>query len=198
MSTSSKSVFKIAGSAIAFFAVISTADAGPGGSARLIERLDTDGSGTVSQAEYVEARSARLERKFDRRDANEDGFITEDEAGGSSSDSTNELRACVRASLGYGGKPTWEERLAEVDTNLDGAIDLGEYTAAAQAKALETFTELDSDASGDVTQAEFEAAKDARKAERQQRREEKSAAREACADQLGIELPTRGSRRRQG
>lgn len=162
----------------------------------MIERMDADSSGTISLTEYITARSARLEKKFDRRDKNDDGSITEDEVGGRNANSS-ELRECILASLGESGKPTWEERLAEVDTNLDGAIDLGEFSTEATAKAQDNFASIDSDASGDITEAEIEAARETRKAERKQRRAEKRAARTACADQLGIELPAKRARKQR-
>ncbi len=196
MSIPTKSLSLITASVVALGAMVSTAQAGPGGAARMIERMDTDASGTISLAEYTEARSARLERKFDRRDKNDDGSITEDEVGRRNANSS-ELRECIQASLGESGKPTWEERLAEVDTDFDGAIDLGEFTTAAIAKAQENFASIDSDASGDITEAEIAAARETRKAERQQKRAEKRAAKTACAEQLGIELPVKRNRQQR-
>lgn len=48
---------------------------GPMGGGRMLQRLDTDGDGTVSRAEY----RAQAIKRFDRLDANHDGFIDQSE-----------------------------------------------------------------------------------------------------------------------
>ena len=49
-----------------------------GGHGKMLKRLDTDNDGKVSKAEALAAAAAR----FDRADANKDGFITEEEVKG--------------------------------------------------------------------------------------------------------------------
>ena len=46
---------------------------------RMFARLDSDGDGVVSEAEFGEARGGRLEKHFDRIDTNGDGMISEAE-----------------------------------------------------------------------------------------------------------------------
>ena len=49
---------------------------------RLIERLDQDEDLLISEFEFVDNKTQNMEERFDRRDANEDGVLTEDELGG--------------------------------------------------------------------------------------------------------------------
>jgi hypothetical protein len=48
--------------------------------AEMVKRADTDGDGKVSRAEFIKARTARLEEAFDRIDTDGDGKLDEQEA----------------------------------------------------------------------------------------------------------------------
>ena len=151
---------------------------------RMIERLDTDESGTVSEAEFLVGATNKTERRFDRRDKNADGVISEDEFPAARELSAERLafRECVSAALGTAiGRPTFEDFLESADVDFSGTVDLGEYEAHALAKASARFAELDVDADGEISDIEMEMAKDARKAARQARREAKQACREQLA-----------------
>lgn len=191
MSKAIKSVGIIAATVVAIGVVVSPAQATPKGTAKMIERLDTDASGTISLEEYLAARSAVIERVFDRRDKNADGAITEDEYGSGNSN-RSQLRQCIRTALGSEERPTWEQWLAEVDTDLDGSVNLGEFSTEAQAKNEEQFAAIDTDASGDITETEIDAAREARKAERKAQRDQLKEARKTCVEQLGL---NRGKKR---
>lgn len=48
--------------------------------AEMLRRADNDGDGKVSRAEFIKARTARLEEAFDRMDTDGDGKLDEQEA----------------------------------------------------------------------------------------------------------------------
>lgn len=98
---------------------------------RMIERMDTDGDGTVTRADALAFASDR----FARMDANGDGQITKDER-----------RAARQARRG--------ERMARMDADGDGMISQAEMTAIAADRAARRFARLDTDGDGLVSVAD--------------------------------------------
>jgi Ca2+-binding EF-hand superfamily protein len=127
------------------------ARAGEAGSGRLMERLlqklDTDGDGTLSSAEG----EAAAEKMFDRRDANGDGVLSEAEfmaekGGGRLSAEQQQKLDAFRA-----------KRFAAMGKNGDGQVTAAEFFAAAQQR----FTAADSNGDGRVTKDELRSLRDA-------------------------------------
>lgn len=141
-----------------------------------IERLDTDGSGTVELQEMVDAGIARTAKRFGKVDTDADGFISLEEYLAARREGAvdlsiyaDEIVACVEdAKLeddtievpAASDFLSPEQRFNSKDTNLDGVISLEEAEASATAKAGEHFAKLDADADGSITLEEFEAAKE--------------------------------------
>lgn len=124
---------------------------------KMLERLDTDQSGTISFEEF----SSRGDERFAKHDADEDGIITQDErdAARAASSSRKQKHRARMEELG-------QRRLQEIDTNSDGSISRAEHDAHQQT----LFNRLDADASGDVSQAEFAAEMEERRANRKGKR----------------------------
>ena len=127
----------------------------PGGNpARLIDHLDTDGDGFVSEDEFLDARLARVDNHFDRRDVDGDGLLSEEEASrprrrGHDLTLREEVIACVRETIAdWEGPQEVEDRFDAVDSNDDGYISLGELSAALQERAYVLFDRIDTDGDG--------------------------------------------------
>jgi len=95
----------------------------------MLERLDSDNSGTIEQAEVLEAQRER----FDRLDLNDDGTITAEEM--------MEARRRIRA----------ERRLERMDADGDGAVTEEDFTARAE----QMFSRLDDDEDGSIAREEM-------------------------------------------
>ncbi len=136
-----------------------------------LEKLDTNGDGTVARAE---AEAAALVQ-FGEIDANKDGFLTQDEMKSAHEARRAEMKA-KWAEKGEGKeprKPKGEpdpakmearkakmeeksaERFAAADTNGDGKWSSIEFTA----EHLSHFAKVDTDGDGNITAAEQDAAK---------------------------------------
>ncbi len=156
----------------------SSAGPGPrvnaGGSA--LKHLDVDGDGVISLAEFVDARLIRAENRFNRRDDNGDGFITEDEIGRNGEPPSDEQRAefreCLEQELGIElpEPPEPGSRFDEADANGDGAIDLAEALAVAEQAAESRFNAIDGNADGVLDTEELAAAVRKGRAVREARR----------------------------
>ena len=141
-------------------------------------KLDANGDGKLDTAD----RAARQAKVFDRIDADKNGAISREEFAAK----RGERREGVQAGRhGMGGADMPRGRMSghrgghggmrggdmggmakAADTNNDGAISQVEFSAA----ALAHFDKADADRNGTVTQAERKAARDAMKAQWQQRR----------------------------
>ena len=106
--------------------------------AQVIDRLDADGSGTIS----AEEAKGSLAKRFDKIDADGDGEITESEL----AYGREERREKVRA----GGK-----RLKEADTDGNGAISADEAADAGLERLVENFDHIDADGDGEVSREEM-------------------------------------------
>ncbi|MGJ8682145.1 hypothetical protein [Paraglaciecola sp.] len=140
-----------------------------------LTRLDVNEDGVVDLTEFLTPVSSNAERSFTKKDTDENGALTFEEATASNrertdiSDIIDELAVCladkgIEADLPDGTSK--EERFEEV-SNGDGTIELSELVAAKEAKATAAFEAIDTDESGDVTEAELTAANEARTASRQ-------------------------------
>ena len=118
--------------------------------------LDTNGDGTLSQAEVAAAEAkviqarvadirARLEAEFNKADTNKDGQLSKAEflAAGPQAPTT---------------APTGAEVLARLDKNKDGKVSLAEFSA----KRLADFDALDTNHDGWLTEDELIAGRRAR------------------------------------
>lgn len=136
---------------------------------RLIERLDQDGDGLISEFEYVDNKTANMEDRFDQRDGNGDGVITEDELGGDRDRpgldiDIAELRACIADS---GGEVREEiDRFDIADLDDDGQLSFLEFSTFMQDRAFAEFARLDADMNGFVSADELTADADARREQR--------------------------------
>lgn len=113
---------------------------------RMIERLDADQSGAISLEEFAR----RSNERFATEDANGDGTVTTEER-----EAAREAHAAQREEKKSKRKDKkgkrGEERLAQIDTNKDGAVSREEHDAFQQKR----FADMDSDGDGQVTAAEF-------------------------------------------
>ena len=127
--------------------------------------MDVNSDGKLDAAD----RTARQARAFDRIDADNNGAISRDEftaRRGPQRDGAD-ATAGTRKGGKRGGMRGGRMGMAQAaDTNNDGAITQAEFTAG----ALTMFTAADADRNGTVTQAERKAARDAMRAQWQQRR----------------------------
>lgn len=100
---------------------------------RMLERFDADGDGRISREEWQGP-----DERFDRLDANNDGFITEDEV----------VRAAARDDQQRPQRPDPAQTLIRLmDTNGDGRISEQEWA--------DFFTKADENEDGFLTHAEL-------------------------------------------
>lgn len=151
-----------------------------GGSVEAIfAKLDTSGDEVLVSSELVTMAQTRAEKRFDRKDSDDDGFVSLEEATTTRrgevtdlSDIAEEIVACVAAEQEATGDDTIvvpsadrfqspEDKFNEIDTSGDGMIELTEAQAAAETRATESFATMDADSDGQVTLEEFTAHKEA-------------------------------------
>jgi len=106
----------------------------------LFKRMDANGDGSVSKAEFDEFNSSR----FKELDANNDGKVTREET---------DTR--VNKAMRYGLKH-FEERFSSADTNRDGLLDRVEAQAMPVMEVF--FDQVDTNHDGKVTREEYFAA----------------------------------------
>lgn len=133
----------------ALTATTAAARGGPGfgGGAASFSELDADGSGEVTQAEmqaFQEARRAAL-------DTNGDGGLSKDE-----------MLAAAQARNAERTERRVDRMIERLDANADGIIQFGEMPERNAERASDRFARVDTDGSGGLSEAEFEAAKEAR------------------------------------
>lgn len=142
-----------------------------GGHRGVAVQMDENGDGLISEAEFLAAAAARVERRFERRDADGDGLLSSEEATtaprrGRFADieiDRDAMHACMEEALGseLEPRPTPEERFAESDVNGDGYVTIDEAVATATARAVERFALMDADADGLLDEAEQAAGREA-------------------------------------
>jgi len=164
---------------------------------RGLDRIDTDGSGTVELQEMIDAGLAKVAKRFEKLDTDVDGYISLEEFLAARPDDAvdlslyaDEIVACVEAEKAESGNEAIEvpeagdflspeDRFASKDTDSDGYISLAEAEANAEEKATTKFNNLDADEDGSVTKEEFTANREARSATRRAVR--------ACIDEVTSE-----------
>jgi Ca2+-binding EF-hand superfamily protein len=107
---------------------------------RMLERLDADGSGTISQNEFPGP-----DEVFARIDTNDDGHISQDEA------------VAMRSRRGQGGPhrgrldpgQRWQRMLERLDADNSGTISQDEFPGCD-----EVFARIDADGDGQITKEE--------------------------------------------
>lgn len=141
---------------------------------RVLQRLDYDGDGVVTESDMTSSMIERAIDRFTRIDSDGDLSITLDEftanPGRHQQDDVEIdqalLRECLEDTLGE-LPPTREARFSAADTNADSLLDTSEYTDYINTLAIERFAELDSDADGQISSEEIEASNTSRDALRQ-------------------------------
>lgn len=151
---------------------------------QMLERLDTDGDGSISEEEFLAQQSERLAAQFDRRDRDGDGLLSADESaatergqrpppgagprGGRAGPPPEAVQACLQAAAPgqREPRPEREDLLAAADSNGDGAISLDELTSVRNEQALQRFANLDSDGDGFITDGDLQARQDQLQARR--------------------------------
>ena len=110
----------------------------PPTSDQIIERLDSDGSGSITGDEA----KGFIAKYFDRIDANGDGEISEEEL--------------LHARENRGQKPKQgREDIKAADTDQNGAISIDEATEAGLKKMVENFDRIDTDGDGQISEKEM-------------------------------------------
>jgi len=115
--------------------------------ARMMERLDTDGDGVISLAEFTQPPDL-----FERLDLNEDGSITREEA--EQARQQHQAEMAERAA----------ERFREADTDQNGFLSPAEFPGPDRA-----FERLDADNDGQLSPEELAAGRPGNRGERMQR-----------------------------
>lgn len=157
-----------------------------------IDRIDTDGSGTVELQEMIDASLAKVAKRFESADTDADGYISLEEYLAARRDGAldlslyaDEIVACMEEAKleddtivvpEASDFLSPEDKFAAKDTDSDGFISLEEAETSATAKATEKFTALDTDADGSVTQEEMQAAREEKRPTRK--------ALKACIDEV--------------
>jgi Ca2+-binding EF-hand superfamily protein len=148
-----------------------------------LERLDSDGDGSISEEEFLAPQTQGLATLFDRRDRNGDGLLSAEESappergpraegagqrGGRNGQAQAAVQACLQAAGGDlpEARPEREDLLAAADSNGDGSLGLDELTTARTDQARQRFALLDSDGDGFVTTTELQAQQLTRQARR--------------------------------
>ena len=105
---------------------------------QIIERLDIDGSGSITEDEA----KGPLEKYFDRIDANGNGEISEKELldeRGNRGEKLKQGRAGIKAA----------------DTDKNGAISIDEAAEVGLKKMVENFERIDADGDGEISKKEM-------------------------------------------
>ena len=147
-----------------------------------IERIDTDGSGTIELQEMIDASLNKVAKRFEKVDTDADGQITLEEYLAARHEGAvdlsiyaDEIVACMEdAKLEddtievplASDFLSPEDRFNAKDTDADGALSLAEVEASATTKANDKFTALDADADGSITEEELQAKKEGKKSTR--------------------------------
>lgn len=182
-----KAVIMTLVSAVIATSFIASAQAKPGkrqaNPEAAFNRIDGSGDEVISLDEFTANSDTRTERRFARRDTDEDGFLSLEEAttnrrGNTASDNSeiaDDIVACV-ADLAADDEQIQvpeasrfdspETRFNAADTSGDGVLSLEEVQANALTKKTAAFESMDSDTSGDVTFDEFSTAAESRQATR--------------------------------
>ena len=105
---------------------------------QIIERLDGDGSGSITEDEA----KGFMAKYFERIDANSDGEISEEEL------------LDIRENRGQKPKQVRED-IKAADTDQNGAISIDEATEAGFKKMLENFDRIDADGDGEISKEEM-------------------------------------------
>lgn len=157
-------------------------------------RLDTSGDEVIDSSEWLDHKLAKAEKLFTRKDADEDGFLTFEEATTTRrgevrdlSDIADDIVQCVSDLKDETGDDNIvvpsadsflspEDKFANADSNGDGVLDLDEVLASATTKANDGFSNMDTDGDGFVTFEEYSSAAESRSATRR--------AIKSCIDEL--------------
>ena len=132
---------------------------------------DADGDGLISEAEFIDARLAKIDDHFTRMDQDGDGQISMDEQTPPErlarpgrperpEIDRDAVAACVRETIAdYVPEldDDMEARFDNVDANGDGYLSLAEISAAMSTRAGELFTRIDTDADGFLSSEELTA-----------------------------------------
>ncbi|WP_147124326.1 EF-hand domain-containing protein [Shimia ponticola] len=111
------------------------------------EQLDADGSGEVTQAEMAAWRDAQRAAA----DTDGDGAL-----------SREEMLAAAEARNAERAERRIDRMIDRMDANGDGVVQFDEMPERNADRAAERFARVDTDGSGGLSEAEFDAAKDKR------------------------------------
>jgi Ca2+-binding EF-hand superfamily protein len=107
----------------------------------MLKKLDTDGDGRVSRAEFQAGKQA----KFDKMDNNNDGVVT-----------TDKETAKAEKKHWWSRSDKSNDKVVKADTNADGQVTASEQSATADA----WFTKADTNNDGYLSASELQAAHD--------------------------------------
>jgi Ca2+-binding EF-hand superfamily protein len=145
------------------------------------KRLDADESGTLTLNEMTSNLAEKAQKKMTRADSNNDGAISLQEYLVAKphvhdySSIAEALVECVAAIKEQTGDSNIvvpdasqftspETKFASIDVNSDGGLTLNELQNHMQTRVSESFNAMDADSNGEVTQDEFVAAAQMKKA----------------------------------
>jgi len=121
----------------------------------IMERLDTDSDAVISLSEFLAPKLDRAERKFSYIDTDEDGLISMEDIstareGRDKSEQRYAMLQCMADNLGLElpDRSTPEEHFNQVDTNSDGLLDFGEFSAQKISRVTERFAKIDANEDG--------------------------------------------------
>ncbi|WDE03734.1 hypothetical protein SG34_020455 [Thalassomonas viridans] len=146
-------------------------------------RLDTNADGVLSLEEMTAKAETKAANMLARKDSDEDGVLTLDEFQqgrdgviADYSDLADEIVECVadlqaeNVDIVVPDADNFlspADKFAALDTSGDSLVDGDELAAAKVAKATEKFDTLDTDENGEISEEEYQAAKESRRATKQ-------------------------------
>ena len=147
----------------------------------LLERLDGNADGVLSQAEFSDHKTESTIRHFNKKDGDSDGLLSLEEFAASGKHRRHQkleeldsgaLALCAEQSLGYEfpERPDPETAFVETDLSSDGSVDLDEFLTAGDLRAEERFASIDSDGDAQLSNDEIEAYQAIQKEQRDARR----------------------------
>ncbi len=175
----------VASTAVLSISQVSAFERGKRGGGASFQRMDTNLDGTLSLDEITLPMTEKVAKMLTHKDTDEDGSISFEEynlsRGGDSktdlsaiADDIVQCVADVKAETNDDNitVPSADQflspqaRFDDIDTNIDGLLSLEELQAKATAKGSSAFDNMDADDNGEVSEDEFNTAKDSRKATR--------------------------------
>lgn len=133
-----------------------------------LRNVDTDSDGLISQLEFTKPRTEHLDRKFERRDRDNDALLSREELDGrrrhrGAPMEVETLNACVAAKGGETTQTSEQtDRFAAADTDDDDFLSYQEFSMLLEQRAVTLFRRIDANSDDQLTTDELSARKEDR------------------------------------